>query len=143
MLDAFGGSGACALEALSRGATSVLVLEKDRSVFRYLNKNIKNLQLEDDPRIHISKAPAMNYLKANPELKFDILICDPPYELAQKMKPEDDNQLFQTLRLLSARLNKSGILILSWPEKTDLPEISNLKLIKERTYAGAKLAWYL
>ncbi len=142
VLDAFGGSGACGLEALSRGASSVLILEKDRSVFRYLNKNIKSLELSEDNRINISKAPTLNYLKACPKLTFDIIICDPPYELAQKMKPENDNQLFQTLKLLSTRLNKNGILILSWPEKTELPEISTLRLQKEKSYAGAKLGWY-
>lgn len=143
VLDAFGGSGACGLEALSRGASSVLILEKERSVFRYLNKNLKSLNLDQDERIHISKAPALNYLKSNPKLTFDVVICDPPYEVAEKMKPEEDNQLFQTLTLLATRLNKNGILILSWPEKTDLPEINNLKIQKEKTYAGAKLAWYI
>lgn len=142
VLDAFGGSGACGLEALSRGASKVLILEKDRSVYRYLNKNIKALRLDEDERIHVSKAPTINYLKAEPELSFDIIVCDPPYELAEKMKPEDDNQLFQTLKLLSTKLNKGGILILSWPEKTNLPEVFNLKLLKEKSYAGAKLAWY-
>lgn len=142
VLDAFGGSGACGLEALSRGASSVLILEKERSVFRYLNKNIKNLHLDEDERIHISKAPALNYLKANPKLTFDIIICDPPYDIADKMKPADDNQLFQTLRHLATRLSKDGTLILSWPEKVDLPEVPNLTLRKEKSYAGAKLAWY-
>ena len=142
VLDTFGGSGACGLEALSRGASHVLILEKERSVFRYLNKNIKSLNLDDDDRIHISKAPALNYLKNNPKDNFDIVICDPPYELAEKMKPEEDNQLYKTLNYLPDRLNKNGILILSWPEKKDLPQIPNLKLKKQKTYAGAKLAWY-
>jgi 16S rRNA (guanine966-N2)-methyltransferase len=142
VLDAFGGSGACGIEALSRGAGSVLILEKERSVFRYLNKNTKSLNLEDDERIHISKAPALNYLKANPHLSFDIAICDPPYEVAEKYKQDQENSLFNTLNLISSRINKNGILILSWPEKEDLPNISGLKLNKEKTYAGAKLAWY-
>lgn len=142
VLDSFGGSGACGLEALSRGASSVLILEKERSVFRYLNKNIKSLNLDGDGRIHISKAPTLNYLKSNPKLTFDVIICDPPYDAAEKMKPEEDNQLFQTLNYLSSRLNQKGTLVLSWPEKVDLPEINNLKMQKQRTYAGAKLAWY-
>jgi 16S rRNA (guanine966-N2)-methyltransferase len=142
VLDAFGGSGACGIEAISRGAGSALILEKERSVFRYLNKNIKSLKLEDDPRIHISKAPALSYLKANPKLNFDIAICDPPYEIAEKYKAEEENSLFNTLSLISTKLNKNGILILSWPEKEDLPNISGLKLSKEKAYAGAKLGWY-
>lgn len=142
VLDAFGGSGACGLEALSRGAGHVLILEKERSVFRYLNKNVKTLHLEDDARLHISKAPALNYLKANSKQTFDIIICDPPYDIAEKMKPEDDNKLFQTLTFISSKLDENGILILSWPEKTDLPEIPYINLKKEKTYAGARLAWY-
>ena len=142
VLDAFGGSGACGLEALSRGAGSVLILEKERSVFRYLNKNLKSLSLDKDNRIHISKAPALTYLKSNQNLTFDIIICDPPYELAEKMKSDAGNQLFQTLQYLSKRLDKNGVLILSWPDKINLPKINNLELQKEKTYAGAKLGWY-
>ncbi len=142
VLDTFGGSGVCGLEALSRGASKVLILEKERSVFRYLNKNLKSLNLDEDERIHISKAPALNYLKSNPKQNFDIIICDPPYELAEKMRVEQDNQLFTTLSYMPSRLNKNGTLVLSWPERTDLPDIAGLKLKKEKSYAGAKLAWY-
>lgn len=143
VLDAFGGSGACGLEALSRGASEVLILEKERSVFRILRKNLASLRLEEDSRIHISKAPAESYLKSNPQVKFYIIICDPPYDLAEKMKHDDENQIFRTLKLCASRLEKDGVMILSWPEKVELPEIPGLKITKEKTYAGAKLGWYL
>jgi 16S rRNA (guanine966-N2)-methyltransferase len=142
VLDAFGGSGACGIEALSRGASSVLILEKDRSVFRTLKKNLSLIKLNDDDRISISRAPADTYLKTNSKLKFDIIICDPPYELAEKMIESDENQIYRTINLAAKRLEKDGILILSWPEKLELPEIANLKLKQEKTYAGAKLGWY-
>jgi 16S rRNA (guanine966-N2)-methyltransferase len=142
VLDAFGGSGACGLEALSRGASSVLILEKERSVFRTLLKNLRNIKLDEDTRIHISKAPASNYLKANRDLTFDVIICDPPYDLAERVKKDEESQLINTLDLIATRLNKKGTLILSWPERVELPELKNLKLSKEKTYAGAKLGWY-
>lgn len=146
VLDAFGGSGACGIEALSRGASSVLILEKDRSVFRILKKNITSLNLQENPKLNISRAPAEAYLKSNPELqsgfKFSIIICDPPYEIAEKYLENDENQLFRTLKLCTSHLQKNGTLILSWPEKTELPQIQNLKLTKSKIYAGAKLGWY-
>lgn len=141
-LDAFGGSGACGIEALSRGASSVLILEKDRSVFRILKKNLNSLKLNEDDRISISRAPAGTYLKTNPKLKLDIILCDPPYELAEKMVEDQENQIYKTLSTCAKRLEKGGILILSWPEKVELPEIPNLKLKQEKAYAGAKLGWF-
>lgn len=143
VLDAFGGSGACGIEALSRGAESVLILEKDRSVFRTLKKNLNLLKLSDEAGIQISRAPAEAYLKNNPKLKFDIIIADPPYELAEKYSEDPQNQLFITLQLCSSRLEFGGTLILSWPEKEELPNLQNLSLTKTKTYAGAKLGWYI
>ncbi len=142
VLDAFGGSGACGFEALSRGASSVLILEKDRSIFRILKKNLSLVKLENDSRISISRAPAETYLKNNPKLNFNIIICDPPYEIAERYHESEDNQLYRTLKLCASRLEKDGSLVLSWPEKESLPEISELKLSKEKTYAGARLGWY-
>ncbi len=144
VLDAFGGSGACGFEALSRGATSVYIIEKDRSVFRYLNKNIKSLKLDEDPRINISKAPTFTYLKANTELFFDVIICDPPFEVASRELNESslNTPLGETLDLIASRLKKDGILILNWPDATKLPELKGLSLLKQKTYAGAKLGWY-
>lgn len=143
VLDAFGGSGACGIEALSRGAASVLVLEKDRSVFRTLKKNLSLIKLNEDERIQISRAPTETYLKNNPDLKFNIIIADPPYELAEKYSEDPQNQLFRTLKLCASRLQKDGTLILSWPEKEELPQIQNLSLAKQKTYAGAKIGWYV
>ncbi len=146
VLDAFGGSGACGIEALSRGASSVLILEKDRSVFRILKKNLNLLKLNDHKKIQISRAPAETYLKNNSKLKsdykFDIIICDPPYEIAEKYFENDENTLFRTLKLCASLLEQNGTLILSWPESSPLPQIQNLSLAKSKTYAGASLGWY-
>lgn len=142
-LDAFGGSGACGLEALSRGAKSVLILEKDRPVYRYINKNLISLKLIDDKRIQAVRAPIAGYFKENPSQTFDLILADPPYELASKWKPDDESSLDQALQVLATKLNKGGTLVLSWPESSDLPEFKNLSLSRQRTYAGAKLAWYV
>jgi len=44
-LDLFAGSGALGMEAASRGAASVIMVEKNRTVFRVLQENIKKLAL--------------------------------------------------------------------------------------------------
>ena len=53
-----------------------------------------------------------------------------------------DSDLVKTLNLISSKLKKDGTLILSWPEKVELPELAGLSLVKSKNYAGAKLAWY-
>ncbi len=74
-LDLFAGTGVMGFEALSRGAKSVTMIEKNSQVFKALKDNqvtlnatLANLQLID----------AMQFLNSNKSL-FDVVFCDPPY----------------------------------------------------------------
>lgn len=75
VLDAFAGSGALGIEALSRGASEVFFLEQAPAALRCLRQNLQGL--ESSASLHILKEDALNPPPA--ERPVDILLMDPPY----------------------------------------------------------------
>ncbi len=74
-LDLFAGSGALGLEAASRGAGRVVMLERSSVAARQLQLHIQTLALE---QVELHQADALNWL-ARPGEPFDILFLDPPF----------------------------------------------------------------
>ncbi|MCR3755665.1 MAG: 16S rRNA m(2)G966 methyltransferase [Sodalis sp. Psp] len=74
-LDCFAGSGALGLEALSRAAARVTLLEQDRTVSAQL---AKNLQLLSALQARVVTADSLRWL-AQPGEKFDVVFIDPPF----------------------------------------------------------------
>jgi 16S rRNA (guanine966-N2)-methyltransferase len=77
VLDLFAGSGALGLEALSRGAGFVLLVEQARAVAERLRQNLALLGAED--RAQVRQADALRLLSSPPETPFDIVFLDPPF----------------------------------------------------------------
>lgn len=79
-LDLFGGSGAMGLEALSRGAAKVTIVDKSMESIHCIKENVKTLGVESAVTvIHADVFVAMQRLQKN-GAKFDIVFADPPYE---------------------------------------------------------------
>lgn len=80
VLDAFAGSGALGLEALSRGARSAWFYERDRGAFSVLSANVAKFDLGSD-RVRLKCADVL----AMPPLRFhepfDLVFLDPPYAM--------------------------------------------------------------
>jgi 16S rRNA (guanine(966)-N(2))-methyltransferase RsmD len=91
-LDLFSGSGAMGLEAASRGAESVTLVEPDSTVLKVLRANLDKLQAAD--QILLVPMDALGFLKSNREL-FDIIFLDPPYGLG--LVPELLSRLYPHL----------------------------------------------
>jgi len=87
VLDAFAGSGAFGIEALSRGAKRVVFLDKDKRCIETIKENLKNLDIKTEAvsiiRMDVFKA---FYVLEQKKEKFDIVLFDPPYhkEMAKK-----------------------------------------------------------
>ncbi len=78
VLDLFAGTGAMALEALSRGASSAVLVEVDPRVFEALRRNVESLGA-GEAEAHLSDyRQAMRALRAR-KLRFDLVFLDPPY----------------------------------------------------------------
>src|SRR5262245_35042296 len=74
-LDAYAGSGAVGIEALSRGASRAVFLEKHIGAVRVIRENLASLELEDRATVvHSAAVPALIRYQA------DIYFLDPPYD---------------------------------------------------------------
>lgn len=129
VLDAFAGTGAVGIEALSRGAESAIFIEKDRIAQKCIANNIANLNLADAKLV---KATVSAWLDTYKGPGFSIIFADPPYY---------DTQLAAITKLTSV-LNKDGLLVLSWPETQPAPQLSGMEAVFDRTYAGARIVVY-
>lgn len=79
VLDLFAGSGSIGFEALSRGARSVVFVEKDRKAMKCIRENIDTLQVQDRAKtLFIDAFIAVEKLKSS---FFDIICIDPPYDI--------------------------------------------------------------
>ncbi len=130
ILDIFGGSGGISLEAASRGASKITIVENDRIAQRTIQHNIARFGLEDN--ITLISANASSWMNKNPNEKFDIVIADPPYDKLQ----------YDLVERLYTLLNDHGLLILSWPTKDNQIRINNLKLLDRKDYGDAQLIFY-
>ncbi len=79
VLDLFAGSGALGLEALSRGAASVLLVDSDRRAAEVIARNIGALGL---PGAAVRRGPVTAVLAAGTPDPVDLVLADPPYDLA-------------------------------------------------------------
>jgi 16S rRNA (guanine966-N2)-methyltransferase len=76
-LDAFAGSGALGFEAASRGAASVVLVERERSLVRSLNEMRERLGAQ---AVKVESADAMAYLRRGQPSSFEIVFIDPPFD---------------------------------------------------------------
>lgn len=76
VLDLFAGSGALALEALSRGAASAMAVESDRKAADVIRNNAQALGLP--LRLHVQDA--LKAVAVSSPAAFDVVFADPPYE---------------------------------------------------------------
>ena len=75
-LDLFAGTGVLGLEALSRGARSVVFVECSRRAVKTLRENIKALAADGAVVLQMD---ALNYLEQDCEEQFDLVFLDPPF----------------------------------------------------------------
>lgn len=78
-LDAYAGSGAVGIEALSRGAARAIFIEKHRGAVDVIRQNLKSLGLEPRAEVVCGKV-----LVALPRFQAEIVFLDPPYQLADE-----------------------------------------------------------
>jgi 16S rRNA (guanine966-N2)-methyltransferase len=76
-LDAFAGSGALGFEAASRGAASVVLLERDRGLVARLNATRERLGAG---AVRVQNADALAWMAAGPPSSFDVVFLDPPFD---------------------------------------------------------------
>jgi 16S rRNA (guanine966-N2)-methyltransferase len=79
--DLYAGSGAIGLEAVSRGAAHVLLVESDARAVSVLRRNVSELGVAATTRV--AAAPVRRVLAEAPGEPYDLVFADPPYDLAE------------------------------------------------------------
>ena len=128
-LDLFAGTGSLGLEALSRGAQHVTFVEKEKSLYKSIKKNINHLGYED--KIQAACSDAVKWLKTNKQ-KFDIIFLDPPFDQI------DYKILIRTI-YQSNVLNESGKVFLETNKHTELKLSTAQSILKDKTIGDVRL----
>lgn len=131
VLDAYAGTGAISIEAISRGAEHATAIELDSTAYRTVRENIQLLGLTD--KISATRAAVKGWSRRHQNQHFDIVILDPPYN---EFDPKE-------LLNLRKHVKKGGLIVLSLPPKTGFQYgESNQELLLHKTYGDAELYFY-
>ena len=130
VLDLYSGTGAIAIEALSRGARLAILVEPDGRARSVLFRNIASLGLED--RADVWPGTAERVVRRMPSGRFDLIFCDPPWEagVSQRVQAE-----------LARLLTPDGIVVHERSESLAL-EHPSLVLVDRRRYGRTHLDFY-
>ncbi|HSZ13548.1 MAG TPA: 16S rRNA (guanine(966)-N(2))-methyltransferase RsmD [Solirubrobacteraceae bacterium] len=84
VLDLFAGTGALAIEALSRGARRAVFVERDAGAIRALNENLTALGIAPEA-VEVRRADALDALRTaiSRQETYDLVFIDPPYGRAR------------------------------------------------------------
>ena len=130
VLDLYAGSGALGLEALSRGAASVVFVETDRSALRAIERNLDKLRLTG-ARVVPHDVTAVLTQETAAGRKYDLVLVDPPYEMTD----------YTTLaRYLPHVLADDGVLVFETDARTE-PQLP-LSVRKNRVYGGTRVTLF-
>jgi 16S rRNA (guanine966-N2)-methyltransferase len=111
VLDGFAGSGALGIEALSRGAASVVFVERDGRAADLIARNLAHCRIADGyVMIRAEFARALRQLPA--DRRFDLVLLDPPYDLAD---------LASAVEAAAGRTAPGGVLVLEHATRREAP----------------------
>jgi 16S rRNA (guanine966-N2)-methyltransferase len=131
-LDLYSGSGGLGFEALSRGAESVVFVESNSKAVEILQKNAANLQAAAKVVKQTAKSFATS---ANlNESKFDLILIDPPYKVANQ-------EILEVIEgLVSGEfLQENAILVIERPTRDLFVWPAVIKEIKNKRYGDNTL----
>lgn len=135
VLDLFAGSGALAIESLSRGAKEAVLCDKSIDAIKVINFNLEKTRLKDKATvIKGDYEKTIEKLKQNNK-KFNLIFIDPPYKLNIAVKAT--KQLIENEMLF-----EDGIIIIETDdEKRELEELKkeNINIYDFRQYGRVKL----
>ena len=130
LLDAYAGTGALAIEAVSRGAAQVLAIDVDIDAVKTMAGSVKALKLEDT--ITVRRKNISGWSRNNQQMQFDIVLADPPYD---DIRPD-------VLERLSVHIKPGGLFVLSWPGSEPVRIFTGLTMVSHKSYGDAQLVFY-
>lgn len=133
-LDLFGGSGACGLEALSRGMAKAVFVEKNPKAVTIIKKNID--LLKENSRTEVIKGDSSKVFASLKDC-FDVIFLDPPYHFEGL-----ESLILEIVR--SDKVSSRTDLIIETDSKTELREVyGNFEKVQYKSYGLACLHYYV
>ncbi|GAB3576955.1 16S rRNA (guanine(966)-N(2))-methyltransferase RsmD [Leifsonia lichenia] len=138
VLDLFAGSGALGLEAASRGATHVTLVEKNADAAQVCRRNAQSVAKAAPryavPVIEVRGAAVQSYL-AGAGSTYDLVFIDPPYDV-------DDDELLAVLTALVPRLAPHATVCVERSTRTPEPTMpAGLVVERRKDYGDTALYW--
>ncbi|HEY3334283.1 MAG TPA: 16S rRNA (guanine(966)-N(2))-methyltransferase RsmD [Candidatus Limnocylindrales bacterium] len=137
VVDLYAGSGAGAIEALSRGAAMAILVEKDAGACRVIAENLRRTRLEEAARI--VRRDVITWLSepagAAADAPFDLVLVDPPYA--------DITGLARALELLGPHVRAGGTVVAKHFWRDAPPSrVGMLASQRERRFGETVLTFY-
>jgi 16S rRNA (guanine966-N2)-methyltransferase len=133
-LDLFAGAGGVGLEAVSRGAAAVVLVEGDPRTLRTLEENVATVKAERSTRLYRMRLPAALAMLRQREPPFDLVFVDPPYGF-----DEGDKLLAGLPPLLAA----GAAVAFEHAARDEAPAApAELRFEETRCYGGSCLSFY-
>ncbi len=131
VLDLFGGTGQLGIEAKSRGAQQVDIVDAAADSIRLIRENVKLTGLD----IRVIQADALGWLKGCGS--YDLIFIDPPYDSGLAEKSLEAIKAFDIL-------SKGGIIICETRAETRLPALEPPYVLRRQyRYGKVKLTTYV
>jgi len=135
VLDLFAGSGALGIEALSRGAESLVSVERSRSVRAVLQANLDALELTDRARVMGGDAVEAVGRLARARDRFHLVLLDPPYAAGAA------GPILEAIAQAEL-LTPQGVVVLERSRSHHLPEVVGLVPVDERRYGDTMITQF-
>ena len=142
VLDLYAGTGALALEAISRGALSAVLVEKDGKAAAVCNQNAQLIQkaLEKegffDAITKVAHKAVSSFLNTDAS-EYDLVFIDPPYDVS-------NSEVIENLEALMPKLAKDAIVMVERSSRSEALAIpAGLELDEEKSYGDTTIYWLL
>ena len=134
VLDLFAGSGALGIEALSRGASSVLFIEEDRESTEAIEKNLAKIKF----KARVRRQDVFDFLRNSSDIaEFDIIFADPPYEKTKSGERFTEKLLGE--ETLPRLLGADGTFVLEKQPGEALSEMKLWRVVRQKTYGATEV----
>ena len=130
ILDAYAGTGALAIEAISRGAANAVAIDSDTDAVKTIAANLSSLDLTES--IILLHKNISGWSRNNRDKEFDIILADPPYN---DIRPD-------VLERLVFHVKPGGMMVLSWPGSEAVRDFLGVETVTHKRYGDAQLVFY-
>lgn len=132
-LDLFAGSGACGIEAISRGAKKAILCDKSKQAIEVIKKNIEKTHTKE--KIELYQTNYEEVLKTKIKEKLDIIFIDPPYQT---------DYCYEAVKMIIDRdlIGEDSIIVIETDQEKRVKEQLKkleIEILDERKYGRAHL----